>query len=110
IFQTVNGFGKEGARLAWVQVKLASGDNKGDYYIAVLEPLHELVEQLESIRRIFYFAMPAALLAAGFGGSLLARKSLAPVVAMSNEAERISAKNLHERLSVKNSRDELGRL
>jgi heavy metal sensor kinase len=43
-------------------------------------------------------------------GLLLARKSLAPVVAMSRQAERISAKNLHERLTVKNADDELGQL
>jgi signal transduction histidine kinase len=50
------------------------------------------------------------LLAAGIGGFLLARKSLAPVVAMSDRAERISAHNLHERLPVRNAADELGHL
>ena len=60
--------------------------------------------------RIFYLAIPAALLVAGIGGLLLARKSLAPVAAMTEQAESIGARNLHERLEVTNSRDELGRL
>jgi signal transduction histidine kinase len=47
---------------------------------------------------------------AGFLGWFLARKSLAPVVAMSEHARRIGAENLEERLPVANPRDELGRL
>jgi len=44
------------------------------------------------------------------GGYFLARKSLAPVVAMSSQAGRIGAANLHERLAVPNEKDELGHL
>jgi two-component system, OmpR family, sensor kinase len=44
------------------------------------------------------------------GGYFLARKSLAPVVAMSSQAGRIGAANLHQRLAVQNERDELGHL
>ncbi|MGH9769897.1 MAG: sensor histidine kinase, partial [Blastocatellia bacterium] len=40
----------------------------------------------------------------------LARKSLAPVVAMSERARQISAENLERRLPVANPRDELGQL
>lgn len=106
IFRTVDGFGEEGAR----QVLLPLKTGGGEYVIFITEPLHDLVEQLESLRQIFYFGLPAALLAAGLGGFLLARKSLAPVVAMSNQAEHISARNLHERLQVRNAKDELGHL
>jgi len=105
-FRTVDGFGEEGAR----QVVLPLKTSGGEYVIFITEPLHDPVEQLESIRRIFYFGLPAALLAAGLGGFLLARKSLAPVVAMSNQAEHISVRNLHERLRVRNDDDELGHL
>ena len=55
-------------------------------------------------------AIPIALLLAGIGGYLLARASLAPVVAMGRQARRISASNLDERLAVENPRDELGGL
>lgn len=106
LFRTVEGFGEEGARQVLLSLK-TSGDG---YVVFITEPLHDLVEQLEAMRRIFYFGLPAALLAAGIGGFLLARKSLAPVVAMSNQAERISARNLHERLQVRNANDELGHL
>jgi signal transduction histidine kinase len=51
-----------------------------------------------------------ALLIASVGGHFLARKSLAPVVAMSEKAARMGAQNLHERLPVLNPRDELGYL
>jgi heavy metal sensor kinase len=54
--------------------------------------------------------IPIAIFLASLGGYFLARKSLAPVVAMSSQAGRISAKNLHERLPIQNAKDELGRL
>ncbi len=105
-FHTVAGFGEAGARLAIVP--LSVGGN--DYFVAVLEPLQDMVEQLEAIKRIFYIGLPVTLLIAGIGGFLLARKSLSPVVEMSEQAKRISARNLQERLTVSNSKDELGRL
>lgn len=115
--QTVPGFGEEGGRrivlpLGPPEPSHRSGLQSEDehYYVVITEPLHDLEEQLEAIRRIFYFGLPATLLAAGFGGLLLARKSLAPVVAMSNQAAQIGARNLHERLRVRNAADELGRL
>jgi heavy metal sensor kinase len=49
-------------------------------------------------------------LLASIGGYFLARKSLAPVVRMSESAARIGAANLHERLPIINERDELGGL
>jgi two-component system, OmpR family, sensor kinase len=100
------GYGEEGARLAVLRVS-AGGT---DYFLALAQPLHNTVEDLEALGRIFYLAISGALLVAGVGGLLLARKSLAPVAAMTAQAESIGARNLHERLEVINSRDELGRL
>lgn len=105
-FRTIQGYGEEGARSAAITAQ-ARGK---DYVVVAAEPLHALVEQLESIRRVFYLGFPASLLVAGLGGFILAKKSLAPVVAMSNQADRISARNLHERLSIGNKSDELGHL
>src|SRR5690606_25204519 len=62
------------------------------------------------LRETFYLAIPLALAAAAIGGSLLARKSLAPVVAMSDTADQIGSKDLSQRLHVDNPDDELGRL
>jgi heavy metal sensor kinase len=106
VFHTIHGYRNEGARVAVISV---NGMGK-DYLVAAAEPLHDLVEQLGSIRRIFYLGFPLGLIIAGVGGFILAKKSLAPVVAMSNQAERIGARNLHERLEVGTKPDELGNL
>jgi signal transduction histidine kinase len=55
-------------------------------------------------------AIAGALVALALGGYLLARKSLQPVMAISETAERISSKDLTQRVLVINPRDELGRL
>lgn len=65
---------------------------------------------LAEIRKALFLVIPIALVIAGAGGYFLARKSLAPVVAMSEKAARMGAQNLHERLPVLNPRDELGYL
>ena len=72
--------------------------------------LREQTEFLDGLKRIFYTAVPIALFLAGLGGYFLARRSLAPVVSMSNQAAKISSSNLNERLPVKHERDELGSL
>jgi heavy metal sensor kinase len=78
--------------------------------VIALQSLRAREEMLEDIRVTFAWTIPIALLFASAGGYFLARKSLAPVVAMSRQAGRIGAANLHERLVVQNDRDELGHL
>jgi heavy metal sensor kinase len=78
--------------------------------VIALQSLHAREEMLEDIRATFAWTIPIALLLASAGGYFLARKSLAPVVAMSTQAGRIGAANLHQRLAVQNERDELGHL
>jgi heavy metal sensor kinase len=80
------------------------------YVVVVLAPLSELTGQLARMRRIFFIALPAALLLAAAGGSLLAKKSLEPVVRISDQTQRIGASNLDQRLTIPNPGDELGRL
>ena len=74
------------------------------------QSLKAVNDELDLLREVFLVAVPLALVFAGLGGWFLARKALAPVVAMSERARRISADNLGERLPVVNPRDELGRL
>jgi heavy metal sensor kinase len=81
-----------------------------DYTLVVLQSLHQQHEMLEDIRNTFLWAIPITLLLAGVGGYFLARKSLAPVVAMATQARGMGAANLHDRLAVSNPRDELGQL
>ena len=96
---------------AGVRVIVVPLSNGGTLYsIAAGESLQHLIDQLRSIRRTFYLGFPASLLIAGIGGFLLAKKSLAPVVAMAKQADRISANNLHERLYAGEQNDELQQL
>ncbi len=95
-------------RAAMQRVKFAG--NGKNYFVVVSQPMNLLSEELEILREILLAAVPLALLLAGVSGWFLARKSLSPVVVMSESARRISAKNLDERLPVANPRDELGQL
>jgi heavy metal sensor kinase len=80
------------------------------YILVILRSLHPQQEMLEEITSTFAWVIPIAIVLASLGGYFLARKSLAPVVAMSSQAGRIGAANLHQRLAVQNDRDELGHL
>jgi two-component system, OmpR family, sensor kinase len=80
------------------------------YTLVILHSLHAQKEMLREVAGTFAWVIPIAVILASVVGYFLARKSLAPVVAMSNQAGRIGAANLHERLSVQNERDELGYL
>ena len=80
------------------------------YLIVVNQSLEPLTDDLELLQDVLYIAVPLALVLAGFGGWFLARRSLAPVLAMSKQAQRISAQDLDQRLPIANPRDELGRL
>jgi heavy metal sensor kinase len=79
-------------------------------FIVIAQARSELANDLELLSSILYLAVPLALLLTAIGGWWLARKSLTPVVAMSETARRISAANLDQQLPVANPRDELGRL
>ena len=80
------------------------------YTLCILQSLRAQQEMLEEVRVTFAWVIPLAILLASLGGYFLARKSLAPVVAMSVKAGRISAANLNERLPIQNAKDELGKL
>jgi two-component system OmpR family sensor kinase len=80
------------------------------YTLVILQSLHPQKEMLEEVQTTFAWVIPIAIFLASIGGYFLAKKSLAPVVAMSRKAGRIGAKNLHERLPIQNAKDELGRL
>lgn len=80
------------------------------YKILMIQSLREQVAGLAIARRTFYLINPLALLLASLGGYFLARKSLAPVIAMANQAEAIGAENLDERLAELDPHNELGRL
>jgi heavy metal sensor kinase len=72
------------------------------------------LEGLSLARRHFLWTLaalvPLALLLAGTGGWLLARRALRPVDQMTTTARRIEAEHLAERLGGTEADDELGRL
>ena len=80
------------------------------YTVVVSQSLTPLLGALDTDRLILSSFVLAGLLLAGLGGWFLSRKTLAPVLAMSEQAHRIGAENLDQRLPVINPRDELGRL
>ncbi len=97
----------DGCRGAFQRVNLPPA---GFYTVVVTESLEQLIDKLELLQSFLYLLVPLTLLLAGLGGWFLARRSLAPVVAMSERAQQISGENLDQRLPVVNPRDELGRL
>ncbi|MDQ2855663.1 MAG: ATP-binding protein, partial [Acidobacteriota bacterium] len=95
-----------GARLLAVPVQI----KQSKYKVLLVQSLQDQATSLALARRAFYLANPLALLLASLGGYFLARKSLAPVVAMGNQCETIGADNLDERLTEFDPRNELGTL
>ena len=92
---------------AFAQRFLAKGRS---YTLIIVQSLHPQREMMEEAGAVFAWLIPLGILLASAGGYFLARKSLAPVVAMSSQAGHIGAANLHQRLAVQNEKDELGHL
>lgn len=104
----VQGRRAEDRRIAIARVGVPS---TGKTYIVVISQSFDVVNrELSLFRVILSLTVLAALLLTGAGGWFLARRSLAPVVEMTERARRISAENLEERLPLTNPQDELGRL
>jgi two-component system, OmpR family, sensor kinase len=98
--------GKDGYR--GVVRRFAVGSE--EFTLVVLQSLHRQQEMFKGIVHTFAVVIPLGVILATAGGYFLAKKSLAPVVAMSTQAGKISASNLHERLKIRNENDELGHL
>ena len=82
----------------------------GDCILVVLYSLRQPQEFLETIRHALALVIPFGMLLAAVGGYFLARKTLSPIVSMSQQASRMDATNLLDRLAIANERDELGLL
>jgi heavy metal sensor kinase len=94
-------------RVAFQRVTIPSG---ASYLIVLSQSLNPIKEELRTLREIFYVAVPLALALAWIGGWFLARKSLGPVVKMSEAARRMGVDKPEQRLPIANPRDELGQL
>lgn len=107
--QTGTGQGPRGTRRIAVQL-LASMPNRKTYLLIISQPLDVVTNELRTIRFVLGLSVALALVLSGLGGWFLAHRSLAPVVEMTDRAQKISAQNLEQRLPIANPRDELGRL
>ncbi len=92
-----------------IQQRSLTLDGK-EFRLIVARSLREQMAFINFLRRIVYCTIPVAILLAAAGGYFMARRSLAPIVSMSKQAQKISSSNLNERLPVKNESDELGGL
>ncbi|MFI5227496.1 MAG: sensor histidine kinase [Gemmatimonadales bacterium] len=82
----------------------------GRFTLVAATSIHDDAEMLAEARSAIVVAIPAALVLAWLGGWLLARRTLAPMVAMRDTTARISARTLGERVPLANPDDEVGQL
>jgi heavy metal sensor kinase len=78
--------------------------------VQVAESEGPMQTYLRDLLFVLLLGLPLAVAIAGLGGYFLARRALAPVDRMAEQARWISAERLKERLPVDNPNDELGRL
>ena len=78
--------------------------------IQVARSEDSLRRDLRDLQLIFVFGLPVATALAGLGGYLFARRVLAPIEHMTEQARTITAERLGDRLPVANADDEMGRL
>ena len=92
-----------------VTVRIGTAEGR-HYFVAVGAPLHEAVEQWQTLLRACLIGIPLALLFAVAGGLWLGRHGLRPLTSMAAEAQGITASTLDRRLTVPRSAAELEQL
>ena len=106
-FETVDGLGTYPVRLLTMPVM------EGGRLVNLLQvgmSLQSITETRVRFLLIMAGLFPVALLLAGFGGWLLARRALRPVARMTEAAQRIGAEQLAERVQETGTGDELDQL
>jgi heavy metal sensor kinase len=81
-----------------------------DVVIQVARSELPVQRELTQLAMFLALGLPFGVAAAGLGGYLLARRALAPIDRMTEQARSITAARLSERLPVRRADDELGRL
>ena len=80
------------------------------FLVVVARRLDDQTEFLEAVRTALLIGIPVWILCAGALGYWLVRKTLQPVLEMSEEAAAIGASDLTRRIPVRHAEDELGHL
>ena len=78
--------------------------------IQIARPEAPMRAQMGNLAALLVLGLPLAVLVAGVGGYVLARRALAPIERMTDHARTITAERLSDRLPVVNPEDEMGRL
>lgn len=78
--------------------------------IQIARPEAPMRAQMRNLAVLLILGLPLAVLAAGVGGYILARRALAPIERMTEHAQTITAERLSDRLPVVHPEDEMGRL
>lgn len=91
-------------------VRIANRTDGADYTLVVGTGLSPIAEALATLRHLMFALTPLLLLLSAVGGLGLARRALAPVVSLADQARQMGADRLSRRLEVPNPDDELGHL
>jgi heavy metal sensor kinase len=84
--------------------------SKQTFLVVVAQRLDDQTEFLEAVRTALLIGIPVWILCAAVLGYWLVRKTLQPVLEMSEEAAAIGASDLTRRIPVRHAEDELGHL
>lgn len=79
----------------------------GAYRVETGAPYAGIERVLQGVLLIFLIGMPLAVAAAAIGGAVIVRHGLAPIQAITQQAEGISSRNFGERLPVVRTGDEI---
>ncbi len=77
------------------------------FQIEIVASLDSIDAELAVVRRVIFIGLPLVLALAGFGGYLLATRTLRPLASMAEQAQRITGTNLETRIQVENAASEL---
>src|SRR6185295_12798049 len=78
--------------------------------VQVARPATPIQDDLRHFQYLLLLGLPFCIVLSGLGGYVLARRALAPMDRMAEQARRITATRMSDRLPVDNPNDELGRL
>ena len=99
----VSDLGSYGSRAA-IERRVIDGRK---YAIVVCQPLDTVAADLRQVRGVLLLASPLLLAMAGLGGYLVAKRSLAPLGSMAEQARRITGSSLESRLEIGRAAEEL---
>ncbi|MBA3961735.1 MAG: HAMP domain-containing protein [Chthoniobacterales bacterium] len=83
---------------------------RGGITFALGQDLHSVDEALSGLLHSYLIILPMVALAVGAGGWLVARRAVAPIQAITEQAQTISAFGLGQRIPVMPTQDEIGHL